>query len=564
MLRSRASVALALAGVVVVGAGLRFWRLQIPPSWLDESVTALIAAGRGPDALPIGRVVPLQRVAELFDPRVTATIVDVLGVFYDPRVQDLHPPTYHLLANVALRAGLFGDWLLVPRIRALAALFGVAAVVAMYFATLQAFDVRTALTAAGLIAVSPYAVMLSREARNYSAATLAICCSVGCFLALARRLEDRRPTIAWWVTWSAVSAGGLYVHYFTLFAFVAEAIALAFVGWRTRSAAVWRSLPIATGAVITAFLPWVPTLVSQQASPEQRWLTFAIYGSSPWQVPYRIASAFQTMLLGKAWDFGAPIYGLTRGVALIGFLGVLIAIVFTLWSSAFAQRRMASLMFALAALMILEYVAAMVLQRKDFVSEVRYQYAYYVPFAIGVAWVFARLPVAATVVLLTAGFTNSVIVGLDRESWKGTDPPPVLARLNGAPKPTLFIEGSGSFNETVVYETILYEFLRRSGVANRTVTVVERTPVYASFDIHANPRTFWDGVARLRPDVLPASVMVHSSGMLPNEYRNTMTLTSPSGATTVCTGSALEDPAFAMDNTLIRPLYRRYMCARQR
>jgi Dolichyl-phosphate-mannose-protein mannosyltransferase len=501
----------------------------------------------------------------LFNPRVTATIAGALGVFYDPRVQDLHPPTYHLLANLVLRAGFFGDWLLVPRIRALAALFGVAAVVAMYFAARQAFDVRTALTAAGMIAVSPYAVMLSREARNYSAATLAICCSAGCFLALARRLDDRRPASAWWVAWSATCAIGLYVHYFTLFAFVAEAIALAVVGWRARSAAMWRSLPIASAAVIVAFLPWIPTLVAQQASPEQRWLTFAIYGSSPWQVPYRIASAFQTMLLGKAWDFGAPIYGVTRGIALVVFLCVLIAIVFTLRSSpASAQRRTAALLFALAALMILEYVAAMVLQHKDFVSEVRYQYAYYVPFAIGVAWVFSRLPVAATVVMLAAGFANSVMVDLDRESWKGTDPPPVLARLNGAPEPTLFIAGSGSFNETVVYETILYEFLRRSGVANRTVAVVERTPLYASFDIHANPRTFWDGVERLRPDVLPAAVMVHSSGMLPDEYRNTMALMSATGATTVCTGQALDDPAFATDNTLIRPLYRRYECARQR
>jgi uncharacterized protein (DUF2062 family) len=42
---------------------------------------------------------------------------------------------------------------------------------------------------------------------------------------------------------------------------------------------------------------------------------------------------------------------------------------------------------------------------------VRYQYAYYVPFAAGVAWVFARrLPMAAAVAILAAGLINTVMV----------------------------------------------------------------------------------------------------------------------------------------------------------
>jgi uncharacterized membrane protein len=108
------------------------------------------------------------------------------------------------------------------------------------------------------------------------------------------------------VAWSAASAAGLYIHYFTLFAFIAQAIVpCVLVVRRSESAAAFRSLGITVAVTAVAFLPWIPTLVAQQGSPEQRWLTFAIYGSSPLQVPYKIASAWQTMLLGKAWDLGA-------------------------------------------------------------------------------------------------------------------------------------------------------------------------------------------------------------------------------------------------------------------
>jgi uncharacterized membrane protein len=127
------------------------------------------------------------------------------------------------LSNAVLRAGLLPHWPLVARVRALAALFGVAAVVAMFLAMRQGFDRRTSLTAAAMTAVSPYAVMLSREARNYSCAMLLVTCALGAVLALVRCIDERRPTIAWWVAWSAASAAGLYIHYFTLFAFIAQA-----------------------------------------------------------------------------------------------------------------------------------------------------------------------------------------------------------------------------------------------------------------------------------------------------------------------------------------------------
>ena len=151
----RPVVALALGIALLAGAGLRCWRLDMAPLWLDESVTSLVAAGRGPDAFSIGRVQRLAAVVDQFNPSVTATSRDVLTTFRDPRVQDLHPPTFHLLANLALRSGLWTRSSLVPRVRMLAVILGTITIAAMYVAARQSFDAATAATAAALVAVSP-------------------------------------------------------------------------------------------------------------------------------------------------------------------------------------------------------------------------------------------------------------------------------------------------------------------------------------------------------------------------------------------------------------------------
>jgi hypothetical protein len=152
------------------------------------------------------------------------------------------------------------------------------------------------------------------------------------------------------------------------------------------------------------------------------------------------------------------------------------------------------------------------------------------------------------------------MVALDVESWKGTDPQPVVARLAQAVRPALIVAGSGSFNETVVHETVLFEYLRRNRADNQFVAVVRRTPLYASLDIHSNPAIFWRALAQLRPDVLPVTVMVQSANMRPTEYQRSLTVTSANGQTVECIGIGLDDPGFAEDNALIRPLYRRYAC----
>ena len=55
-----------LAGVMVLGAILRFWHLDLKPLWLDEVLTALLSLGRLYVDVPLDVVFPLSTLQQLF------------------------------------------------------------------------------------------------------------------------------------------------------------------------------------------------------------------------------------------------------------------------------------------------------------------------------------------------------------------------------------------------------------------------------------------------------------------------------------------------------------------
>jgi uncharacterized membrane protein len=57
---------LALAGIIALGAILRFWNLDLKPLWLDEVITALLSLGRSYEDVPLDVVFPLSTLQQLF------------------------------------------------------------------------------------------------------------------------------------------------------------------------------------------------------------------------------------------------------------------------------------------------------------------------------------------------------------------------------------------------------------------------------------------------------------------------------------------------------------------
>ena len=206
---------LALAGLLLVAALVRFAGIGAQSFWLDEVVTA-------------------ELVSKTFG-AMLATI---------PHSEST-PYLYYVLAWPW--AKLFGTG--EAGLRSLSALFGVATVAAVYGGARALVSQRAALIAGTLAALNPFLVWYSQEARAY--ALLALLCAVS-FWTFARALREPR-WLAWWALGSVLA---LATHYFAAFTIVPEAVVLAVVRGRTRG---WSLACAAIGAGALALAPLAAT-----------------------------------------------------------------------------------------------------------------------------------------------------------------------------------------------------------------------------------------------------------------------------------------------------------------
>jgi len=210
-----------LGALVLGGAALRFYGLEIQSLWLDE----LTAWSR-------------SRAATL------------AGVLEQAR-GDVHPPA-HALALFAVQR-CCGDselWLRLP-----SALAGVIAIPVLYAFVRRLFGVRAALLAALLLAFGATPVTYSQMARPYSLLLLGVCATGVFWLDALRGLQAGAPlrlaTRAGFVLGAIATA---YLHYFGLLLVALQCLALlTLTGASARAAAL--VLPIAV-----AGLPWLPAL----------------------------------------------------------------------------------------------------------------------------------------------------------------------------------------------------------------------------------------------------------------------------------------------------------------
>jgi uncharacterized membrane protein len=263
---------LLLAIVLLLGTGLRFWNLDLKPLWLDEVITALISLGRGYKIVPLESAFPLSALDQILTLKPETTCAQITNLV---TTQSVHPPLFFCWLH---------DWLnwlapisasLVWKLRSLPALAGVGMIAAVYFLNRVAFSPPAGLFAAMAMAVSPFAVYLSQEARHYTIPMLLITLALAGLVRILQGLSQSQRQLSIWLGWVAVNALGFYVHYFFVLAFVAQVGALLLVIWRSRyapSRRQWAEMGCAIGAVVVSYLFWLPTFLSHMTRPETDWL----------------------------------------------------------------------------------------------------------------------------------------------------------------------------------------------------------------------------------------------------------------------------------------------------
>jgi uncharacterized membrane protein len=256
-----------LAAAVAVGLILRFWNLDLKPLWLDETIT-LLSMGHRYDDIPLGTLLPLPDLIDglAWQPQSCSVIAQSVNE------QSTHPPLFFCVMHQWLGSVKNSGHSLLWQVRSLPALFGVGAIAAVYGLNRITFSRTAGVWAAGLMAVSPFAVYLSQEARHYTLPMLVITLSLIPFVQICNEPRVRQPWL--WLAWVSLNSLGFYIHYFCVLAFVGQVLTLFIFIVRRRQWQQTVDLTISIGLFGLSLLPWLPFLLGHTQRPETEWLRF--------------------------------------------------------------------------------------------------------------------------------------------------------------------------------------------------------------------------------------------------------------------------------------------------
>ncbi len=273
------SRALMLIGVVFLGAALRFWNLDAKSVWMDEVITALFSLGRSYLDVPLEEAFSLSALDQLFTlkPTTCAAIAQTVST------QSVHPPLFFCWLHDWLSWLQPSNQTWVWKLRSLPALAGVGVIFAIYYLNRIAFSRSAGLAGAIVMAVSPFAVYLSQEARHYTVPMLLLSLALLGLIHIQQDLRQQRLQPSVWLGWIAVNGVGFYVHYFFILATIAQLLTLAVLLLKSQFSALkasssfyrhsWLTLLFSGSGIGLIYLPWMPTFLSHLSRPETDWLT---------------------------------------------------------------------------------------------------------------------------------------------------------------------------------------------------------------------------------------------------------------------------------------------------
>lgn len=357
---TRAERVLPIVVLTALGALLRFPTLDRQSFWLDELVTV--------DLLHHGLGDVVHQI-----PRTEAT-----------------PYLYYVVAWIWGQAFGLGE----VGLRSLSAVAGTATIPVAYLAGAVLVSRRAGLVAAALVAVNPFLVWYSQEARAYALLGLL---SAGSVLAFGHALRGGQRALA---AWALVCAVAVATHYFAVFLVAAEA---AWLLVRLRPVLRVVLATLVPAAVLAVHLPLV---FAQRGNGE------AVAGSS---LLSRIAGIPKNLIVG--YSFPAEVLG-SAVAALLVVVGVVLV------ARVPPPERRGALVAGSLALSVVLIPTALALVGVDFLIA-RNTIAAVVPAAVCVGGGYAtgRLGLAAAAALCVLSAAIALVPALDttygRTDWRG-------------------------------------------------------------------------------------------------------------------------------------------------
>ncbi|MEO1402140.1 MAG: glycosyltransferase family 39 protein [Cyanobacteria bacterium J06635_1] len=422
--------------ILAVVTGLRIWRLEAKPLWVDELYTAFYSLGKNPADAPVGVLLPVDRYWALLELPADSNVWQAAQAV---TTYSNHPPLFFMLMNRWL--AWFGSS--VWSLRSLPVLCGLVAVVGCFYLGRRVGGSKVGRLAAWLMAVSPYGIYLSQEARHYSLAVAISLFSLTQWLALLKG----KPSPYRWLAWIALNSLGLYVHYFYGFGILAQWLVTLGWLWQHRAAAApkppWPRWLLAMGLTALLYGPWLSTALTHfQSEGGTGWLSRSLPGWQtvllPW-VQSLVAGVFMLIMLPveqvPQW------VSIPAGLIMLSVFGVVLRQLIMGWRSAplppYAWPLMGYGLGVLAIMLAITYGLG-----KDLTVAPRYFFILYPAITVIVALGLARRRKWVLGVAIAAGLISQLLVSYDIALLKPYLPGQIGRRLGANPQSTLVIMAS--------------------------------------------------------------------------------------------------------------------------
>ncbi|MEA5552638.1 glycosyltransferase family 39 protein [Anabaena cylindrica UHCC 0172] len=421
----------AVCIAIAIGTILRFWHLDLKPLWLDEIITAIFSLGKNYRDLPLDVLFPLNHIQEVFafQPGVSCPqIAENLASY------STHPPLFFcwMYSWLGFLQPLGMD--LVVKLRSLPALFGVATILAIYGVNRIAFSPTSGIMAALLMALSPFAVYLSQEARHYTLPMLIITLALFLLMLIQQDLFYKQKLQFWvWLLWAIINSIGLYVHYFFSIAFIAEIATLLLLIYQGRSKIfklrqVYLYLVIFTCFILISFMPWVLVIVSHLRSSETNWLPSA----------HHVEPIYQTLITWVLMIITLPV---ENQPLLIAIFCSFLMVVFMIWAGwqVFPNLKLLWLkstthlptftLLSFTFFVLLQFFFIAYLLGKDITVVPRYHFVYYPSFCALLAASLEKVKISKFIFLLI-GVISCIFVLSNLGFQKPFQPEKVAQNMN--------------------------------------------------------------------------------------------------------------------------------------
>ncbi|MGB3532937.1 MAG: glycosyltransferase family 39 protein [Microcoleaceae cyanobacterium] len=321
---------------IILGLGLRFTNLAEKSPSSTEISTLGFSLGHGFSAIPLNQLISLDTLLSPLKFTLNTTPADVINRLMS---ESNHPPLYFILTHFWLQ--LFsqpGEIISLEMGRSLSAILGTMAIPAIFGLGWLAFHSRSiAHISAALMAVSPYAIYLSQEARHYTLTILWLIASLSCLVMAAKSISQQKLLPTWIsCSWVIINGLGMATHYFFSLALCAEGLVIGslwlwdYIKQKKHSQPVrpftfafrgywWRIYGVAMGTAI-ACLVWLPVLLQIPNTDLAQW-------NGELETSYELGEFWQPLPRLLAWwitmVFLLPVEGVNTVILVISVLIVL-------------------------------------------------------------------------------------------------------------------------------------------------------------------------------------------------------------------------------------------------